>query len=414
MPREVYTACRHCGKPLVREFVDLGTSPLANSYLKPEQLHQMEPCYPLRVFVCDGCFLVQLPEVQSPHEIFSEYAYFSSYSDSWLEHAREYTRAMVDRFEFGSSHRVIEVASNDGYLLRHFKDRGIPVMGVEPAKNVATAAESVGIPTLTKFFGRQTALEMVQAGHRADLLIGNNVLAHVPDINDFVEGLRIALNPGGLITMEFPHLLTLIEENQFDTIYHEHFSYLSFMTVCTILASRGLLVFDVEELPTHGGSLRVYACHSEDASRSISPRVSNLLDKEKVAGLADIHHYTTFGESVKRIKLSILEFMIRAKREGKNIIGYGAPAKGNTLLNYCGIRTDFIDYTVDKNPHKQGHYLPGTHIPIYAPEKIRETRPDILIVLPWNLKDEIVDQMSYVRDWDGRFVVLIPHVEVIS
>jgi len=404
--------CRYCGRPLEHTFVDLGMSPLANSYLKPEQLHQMEPYYPLCVYVCDSCYLVQLPEFQSPEHIFSDYAYFSSYSESWLQHAKEYTGLMIDRFGFGPRNHIVEIASNDGYLLQYFKERGIPVLGIEPAKNVASAAQEAGIPTLVKFFGTQTALDLVAAGERADLLIGNNVLAHVPVINDFVRGMKVFLNPRGIITMEFPHLMRLIAENQFDTIYHEHFSYFSFMSVTAIFAAHGLVIFDVEELPTHGGSLRIYACHAEDTSRSVSGRVSDLLEREQTAGFAKLEYYVSFGERVKETKFNILNFMIQAKKEGKNIAGYGAPAKGNTLLNFCGIRTDFIDYTVDRSPHKQGHFLPGTHIPIYAPEKVNESKPDYVVILPWNLKEEIMEQMSHIRGWGGKFVVLIPEMKV--
>jgi len=404
--------CRFCQTPLKYSFVDLGVSPMSNSYLKPEQLHKMEPYYPLCVYVCDSCYLVQLPEFQSPEDIFSDYAYFSSYSESWLKHAREYTDLMIDRFGFGPHNHVVEIASNDGYLLQYFKECGIPVLGIEPAKNVAKAAQEAGIPTLAKFFGTRTALELAAEGKHADLLIGNNVLAHVPDINDFVKGMKIILNPRGIITMEFPHLMRLIEENQFDTIYHEHFSYFSFITVRSIFAFHGLEIFDVEELPTHGGSLRIYACQAEDRSQPVSKRVSELLERERAAGFADLNYYASFGEKVRETKRNILDFMVRAKREGKSIAGYGAPAKGNTLLNFCGVRTDFIDYTVDRSPHKQGHFLPGTHIPIYAPEKVKETKPDYLLILPWNLKEEIMEQMSQIREWGGQFVVFIPKVTV--
>jgi SAM-dependent methyltransferase len=406
--------CRYCGKSLEHTFVDLGMSPLANSYLKPEHLHQMEPYYPLCVYVCDSCYLVQLPEFQSPENIFSDYAYFSSYSESWLKHARTYTDMMMDRFSFNPYNHVVEIASNDGYLLQYFKRRGIRVTGIEPAENVARAARGAGIPTIVKFFGTQTAVDLVAEGKGADLLIGNNVLAHVPAIDDFVKGMKIILNPQGIITMEFPHLMRLIEENQFDTIYHEHFSYFSFMSVTTIFASHGLVIFDVEELPTHGGSLRIYACHAGNTSRPVHGRVSDLLERERAAGFADLEYYVSFSERVKETKFNILNFMIEAKREGKNIAGYGAPAKGNTLLNFCGIRTDFIDYTVDRSPHKQDHFLPGTHIPIYAPEKVKETKPDYLLILPWNLKEEIMEQMAYIREWRGQFAVFIPEVRVYS
>ncbi len=404
--------CRFCETPLEHTFVDLGVSPLANSYLKTEQLQQMEPFYPLHVYVCKNCHLVQLPLAQSPEEIFSDYAYFSSYSESWLKHAKTYTEQMVKRFGFGPHSQIVEIASNDGYLLQYFKEKSIPVLGIEPAKNVAEAAQKAGIPTIVKFFGTQTARELATEGKYADLLLGNNVLAHVPDLNDFLKGMKIIIKPQGVITMEFPHLMRLMKENQFDTIYHEHFSYFSFITVEKIFASHGLTIFDVDELSTHGGSLRIYARHVEDIAKPVSQRVTALKNREESAGFRLLENYFSFSEKVKETKRKILTFLIEAKRNGKSIAGYGAPAKGNTLLNYCGIRTDFIDYTVDRSPHKQSHYLPGTHIPIYNPDKIRETKPDYLIILPWNLKEEIVEQMSYIRDWRGKFVVFIPEVRV--
>ncbi|WP_347275206.1 class I SAM-dependent methyltransferase [Candidatus Kuenenia sp.] len=405
--------CRFCKTPLHHSFLDLGLSPLSNSYLSAEQLQQPETFYPLHAYVCEGCYLVQLPVFESPENIFSEYAYFSSYSESWLKHAKTYTGLMIERFGINSQSRVIEIASNDGYLLRYFKDRGIPVLGIEPAKNVARAAQDKGIPTISEFFGTQTAGKLASEGKYADLLLGNNVLAHVPDLNDFVKGLKIILKPNGVITMEFPHLMRLIDGNQFDTIYHEHFSYFSLITVDNIFASHGLTLFDVNELPTHGGSLRIYARHTKDASKPIDRKVTDLKNKEESLGYAHLEHYFSFSEKVKETKRKILAFLIESRRNGKSIVGYGAPAKGNTLLNYCGIRTDFIDYTVDRSPHKQGYYLPGTHIPIYNPDKINETKPDYLLILPWNLKEEIMEQMSYIRDWGGRFVVFIPEVEVL-
>lgn len=406
--------CRFCGAPLREIFVDLGASPLANSYLEPEHLRRPEPFYPLCVYVCGECFLVQLPEEERPEAIFTDYAYFSSYSESWLRHARTYAEAMVDRFGFGPEHRVIEVASNDGYLLRWFRDQGVPVLGIEPARNVAEAAESAGIPTLVRFFGTQTARDLAAEGTRADLLVGNNVLAHVPDLNDFVEGLKILLAPRGVLTMEFPHLLRLMDEDQFDTIYHEHYSYFSFLAVRKVFASHGLTLFDVEELPTHGGSLRIYARHDEDGSKPAGERVADLLAREEAAGLTYLDTYRSFAERVESVKRGLLRFLIQAKEEGKSIAGYGAPAKGNTLLNYCGIRSDFLDYTVDLSPHKQGRYLPGTRVPIFAPDRIRETRPDYILILPWNLKEEIMAQMSDVRSWGGKFVVAIPEVRVFE
>jgi SAM-dependent methyltransferase len=406
--------CRFCGASLSHVFVDLGASPLANSYLEPEDLGRAEPFYPLCVYVCDQCFLVQLPEEERAEAIFSDYAYFSSYSESWLRHAATYAQAMVERFGLGPGHQVVEIASNDGYLLRWFKERGIPVLGIEPARNVAAAAEEAGIPTLVKFFGEATARELAAAGMRADLLVGNNVLAHVPDLNDFVAGLKILLAPSGVLTMEFPHLLRLMEEDQFDTIYHEHYSYFSFTTVRKVFAAHGLTLFDVEELPTHGGSLRIYARHDDDLAKVIDEQVGDLLAREEAAGLERLETYSSFGEQVQRVKRGLLQFLIRTKEEGRSVAAYGAPAKGNTLLNYCGIRTDFLDYTVDRSPHKQGRYLPGTRIPIHAPDRLRETRPDYVLILPWNLKEEIVEQMADVRSWGGRFVVAIPEVRILE
>ena len=405
--------CRFCETPLRYTFADLGMSPLSNSYLKPEDLQKMEPFYPLHVYICENCYLVQLPEFQSPEKIFRDYAYFSSYSETWLNHAKVYAQLMIDRFGFTTKSHVIEIASNDGYLLRYFKEKNIPVLGVEPAHNVAQVATAAGIPTMVKFFSVETAKELVNEGKQADLLVGNNVLAHVPDLNDFVEGMKIVLKPRGVITMEFPHLMRLMEENQFDTIYHEHFSYFSLITVEKVFNAHGLTLFDVEELSTHGGSLRIYACHTEDTSKPIDKRMSELRDREKNAGFRNMHHYLSFADRVRETKRNILDFLIRVKREKKSIVGYGAPAKGNTLLNYCGVSTDFIDYTVDRNPHKQGHYLPGSHIPIYSPNKIKDTKPDYLLILPWNLKEEIMGQMSHVRDWGCKFLLLIPDVEVI-
>jgi hypothetical protein len=407
-------ACRFCGSPLSEIFVDLGASPLANSYLEPEELGKAEAFYPLCVYVCGECLLVQLPEAERPEAIFSDYAYFSSYSDSWLRHARTYTEAVIDRFGLGAGHQVIEIASNDGYLLRWFRERGIPVLGVEPAGNVAAAAEAAGIPTVVRFFGEAAARELVAAGKRADLLVGNNVLAHVPGLNDFVAGLKILLAPAGVLTMEFPHLLRLMAEDQLDTIYHEHYSYFSFATVRRVFAAHGLTLFDVEELPTHGGSLRIYARHDEDGSKPVGERVADLLAREEAAGLGRLETYRSFGERARRVKWGLLRFLIAAREAGKSIAGYGAPAKGNTLLNYCGIRTDFLDYTVDRSPHKQGRYLPGVRIPIHGPDRLRETRPDYVLILPWNLKEEIVEQMADVRSWGGRFVVAIPEVEILE
>lgn len=405
--------CRFCEAPLHSIFADLGVSPLSNAYLRPEQLDGMEPFFPLTTYVCDQCFLVQLPAVETPENIFSDYAYFSSFSETWLRHAEEYTLRMRERFGLGVSHRVVEIASNDGYLLQFFHAAGVPVLGVEPAANVAKAAQEKGIPTVVRFFGEETAKELASEGHTADLLLGNNVLAHVPDLNDFVAGMRVLLKPDGILTMEFPHLLRLMDENQFDTIYHEHFSYFSFVTVEQVFARHGLTLFDVEELPTHGGSLRIYGRHRANDALPVSERVGELREREKQRGLTRMETYGAFAEQVRETKRQLLEFLIAAKREGKRIVGYGAPAKGNTLLNYCGIRTDFLDYTVDRSPHKQGLFLPGTRIPIYAPEKIAETRPDYVLILPWNLRAEIMEQMSHIREWGGQFVVPIPRVEAL-
>lgn len=363
--------------------------------------------------MCDNCFLVQLIEFESPENIFSDYAYFSSYSDTWLKHAKNYVDKISNLFNINASSYVVEIASNDGYLLQYFIEKGIPVLGIEPAANVAEVAKQKGIPTEVVFFGTNTARRLLLEGKSADLIVGNNVLAHVPALNDFVEGLKILLKPRGVITMEFPHLMRLIDEAQFDTIYHEHFSYFSFLAVEKVFAAHGLTIFNVEKLPTHGGSLRIYAKHHEDNTKAIFERVSELKKLENDAGYTNINHYLTFAEKVKSIKRDILNFLIKAKEEDKTIVGYGAPAKGNTLLNYCGIGVDFIDYTVDKSPHKQGRYLPGSRIPIESPDKVRETKPDYLFILPWNIKDEIMDQMSFIREWNGKFVVPIPKVTVL-
>jgi SAM-dependent methyltransferase len=403
----------HCKRPLTHTFVDLGMSPLCESYLQLEKLNSMEPFYPLHVYVCDGCFLVQLEEYVTPEHIFTEYAYFSSYSDSWVAHMRRYAAMISERLHLGKESFVVEVASNDGYLLQHFVEMGIPVLGIEPAANVAKVAVEKGVPTLVKFFGETTARELRDQGRQADLICGANVLAQVPDPNDFVKGLRILLKPGGTVTVEFPHLLKLMAENQFDTIYHEHFSYFSWISAKRIFASQGLTPFDVEELPTHGGSLRVYAKHAEDP-RPVSERATELERREIAAGLMRLDAYAGFAEQVKETKRKLLDFLIGIRRAGKKIAGYGAPGKGNTLLNYCGVRTDFIDFTVDRSPYKQGKFLPGTHIPIHPPEKIREARPDYLLILPWNFKDEIMGQMAHIREWGGKFVVPIPEVRVFG
>lgn len=406
------SCCRFCATPLEHTFVDLGMSPLSNAYLTTQQTLRMEPFYPLHAFVCEACFLVQLEEFESPQRIFCDYAYFSSYSDSWVEHARHYALTMMARLKLGAASQVVEIASNDGYLLRHFREQGVSVLGVEPAANVAAVAQQLGIPTRAEFFGVDCATRMAGENLCADLLIGNNVLAHVPDINDFVGGLKILLKADGVITMEFPHLLRLMQGNQFDTIYHEHFSYLSLLAVEKVFAAHGLALFDVEELPTHGGSLRIYARHAEDQSKPAMDAIGQLREQERQAGLDKLRTYSTFAESVKETKRGLLDFLIAAKRAGKTVVGYGAPAKGNTLLNYCGIRNDFLDYTVDRSPHKQGKFLPGTHIAVHHPDKIRETRPDYLLILPWNIKDEVMEQMADIKDWGGQFVLPIPKVEI--
>jgi C-methyltransferase C-terminal domain/Putative zinc binding domain/Methyltransferase domain len=405
--------CRFCGAGLRHTFVDLGMSPLCETILERAQLNQMEAFYPLHVFICDQCFLVQLQEYVTPENIFSEYAYFSSYSDTWLAHAKAYTKLMIECFKLNGQSQIVELASNDGYLLQYFVEAGIPVLGIEPAANVAKVAIAKGVPTLVKFFSAELAEQLVRDDDtQADLLLGNNVLAQVPDLRSFVKGMKILLKPQGIITLEFPHLMRLIQENQFDTIYHEHFSYFSFLTVEKILAEFGLTVFDVAELPTHGGSLRIYARHEQDYSRPVTLRARELAEREERAGFTRLETYFSFAEKVKETKRKILDFLIRVKREGKSVVGYGAPGKGNTLLNYCGIRSDFLDYTVDRNPYKHGKFLTGTHIPVFDTGKIRETKPDYVLILPWNLKKEISEQLSYVREWGGKLVVPIPELEI--
>lgn len=405
--------CRFCNSALEHTFVDLGMSPLCQTHIAPGQLSDMESFYPLHAYVCDQCFLVQLQEFVAPENIFSEYAYFSSFSDSWVDHAKRYAEMAAQRFGLGKDSRVVEIASNDGYLLQHFVAMGIPVLGVEPAANVADVAIKKGVPSVVKFFGRETAAQLAGEPGQADLLLGNNVLAHVPDLNDFVAGMKILLKPDGVITMEFPHLLRLMESNQFDTIYHEHFSYFSFYTVEQVFAAHGLVLFDVEELGTHGGSLRIYGRHAADMSKAVSGRVTELRQREIARGFDTLDTYRGFGEQVKETKRKLLAFLIEAKRAGKSVVGYGAPGKGNTLLNYCGIREDFLDYTVDRNPYKQGKFTPGTRIPIFDPSKIRETKPDYVLILPWNLKDEIAGQMAFIREWGGQLVTPIPEVEIL-
>lgn len=406
--------CRSCGLAAQHLFVDLGMSPLCQTHIREDQLNHMERFYPLRAYVCPHCFLVQLEEFVAPADIFSEYAYFSSYADSWVEHARRYCELVTERFALGRGSRVIEIASNDGYLLQHFVARGVSVLGVEPAANVAAAALQKGVPTAIKFFGTQTAKELLQQFGRPDLLIGNNVLAHVPNLNDFIAGMKLLLAERGVITMEFPHLLELMQQNQFDTIYHEHFSYFSFTTASAAFRRHDLVAFDVERLPTHGGSLRIYVRHAADAAKPVTPRAMQLLALEESAGLGRLTTYDAFAEQVRETKRALLEFLIEAKRAGKRIVGYGAPGKGNTLLNYCGIGTDFLDFTVDRNPYKQGKYTPGSRIPILPPERLVAAQPDYILILPWNLKEEILATVGRTPGLRARFLVPIPRVELVS
>jgi hypothetical protein len=405
--------CRLCGAQLATTFVDLGMSPLCESFLRGDQIDEMENYFPLRALVCDECFLVQLQEYVKPAHIFSEYAYFSSYSTSWVEHARRYCESVVARFGLGPNSSVVEIASNDGYLLQHFLPLGVPVLGVEPAANVAEAARCKNVPTLVEFFGLSLARRLVLGGRPADLIIGNNVLAQVPDLNDFTAGMACLLASDGVITLEFPHLERLVEQNQFDTIYHEHFSYFSLITVDRLARRHGLKIFDVEQIATHGGSLRVYLCH-QDSGHAISPQVDALLNHEREIGFEQIGTYVRFAANVHHTKRQLLSFLIECKERGAKICGYGAPGKGNTLLNYCGIGTDFLDFTVDRNPYKHGRYTPGMHIPIHPVSAIDEARPDYLLILPWNLKDELVEQMSHVGAWGCKMIVPIPNVEVID
>jgi 2-polyprenyl-3-methyl-5-hydroxy-6-metoxy-1,4-benzoquinol methylase len=400
--------CRFCSAALERTFVDLGMSPLCETYPSPADLNGGEVYYPLHVYVCDHCFLVQLDQYESPEHIFSDYAYFSSYSDSWLQHAEQYCVTMMTRLGLSAESFVVEVASNDGYLLQYFVQRNVPVLGIEPAANVAKVAIAKGVPTLVRFFSTQLAQELAAEGRCADLVLGNNVLAQVPDVNNFVEGLQVLLKPQGVLTLELPHLLRLMERNEFDTIYHEHFSYFSLLTMMRILEAHGLHVFDVEELTTHGGSLRVYACRAQDHTHAIAPSVWQVIVEEKRAGLASVEGYERFALQVQQTKWALVDFLLTAARQGKAVAGYGAPGKSATLLHYCGIGKDLIAYTVDRNPYKQGRFLPGSHIPIYHPDRIRRTKPDYVVILPWNLQDEIMQQLQYIREWGGRFVVPIP------
>ena len=406
-------SCRFCDTRLTHTLCDLGMSPLCESILAADETNQMEPFYPLKVWVCHQCLLVQLEQYVSAEHIFTEYAYFSAFSTAWLEHARNYVTMITSRLGLGPTSQVIELASNDGYLLQYFVERGIPALGIEPAANVAEAARKRGVETLVRFFGRELGAELAAAGKRADLVIGNNVLAQVPDVNSFVAGIAAVLAPTGTATLEFPHLQRLIEGNQFDTIYHEHFGYFSLLAVEAIFAAHGLTIHDVEELWTHGGSLRIYARPTADTSRAVGPRVTALRAREEALGFRDMATYAAFEERVRETKRRILELLIAAKRAGKRIAGYGAPGKGNTLLNYCGIRTDFLDFTVDRNPYKHGRFLPGTHIPCFAPDKIDAEKPDYIFILPWNLKDEIMKQLAHTRAWGAQFIIPIPEPQIV-
>jgi SAM-dependent methyltransferase len=406
------TGCRFCGAGLRRTFVDLGLSPLCETYPAAADLNRGETYYPLHVYVCEKCWLVQLQEYETPEQIFSDYAYFSSFSDSWLKHCDKYCEAMKTRFGLGKQSFVVEVASNDGYLLQYFVSRDVPVLGIEPAANVAKVAEQKGVPTLVRFFGTALAKDLAAEGRCADLVLGNNVLAQVPDLNDFVEGLKVLLKPEGVLTLEFPHLLQLIQLNEFDTIYHEHFSYFSLLSTIRIMEAHGLKVFDVEELKSHGGSLRVYACRAESQSHPLTANVAKVLADEARAELDKTEGYESFARQVKATKFALVDFLLQAAKQGKRVAGYGAPGKSATLLHYCGIGKDLIEYTVDRSPYKQGRLIPGNHIPIHHPDRIRETKPDYVVILPWNLKDEIMEQLQFIRQWGGRFVVPIPKVAV--
>jgi C-methyltransferase C-terminal domain/Putative zinc binding domain/Methyltransferase domain len=407
--------CRFCKTELEHVFIDLVNSPASNSFLTKEQLNEPETFYPLKVYTCHHCFLVQVDEYKKSDAIFdSNYAYFSSYSTSWLAHAEKYTDMMIERFGFNESSQVIEIASNDGYLLRYFKEKNIPVMGIEPTANTAEVAVGKGIKTIVEFFGVELADRL--ANHwevKADLLLGNNVLAHVPDIVDFVGGMKIILADTGVITMEFPHLMQLVDNNQFDTIYHEHFSYLSCHTVKQIFEAADLELFDVDEIPTHGGSLRIYAKHKEDSSKEVTGNVAAVLKKEVDKGMTGLSYYDNFQQKALQVKLDITSFLIEQKKAGKKVAAYGAAAKGNTLLNYCGIKNDLIEYVVDANPHKQSKWMPASHIPIVNEEYLKANKPDFVIILPWNLKDEITAQLSYIKQWGGSFVIPIPKLHLV-
>lgn len=404
--------CRFCGNPLETLFADLGATPLSNSFITQEELHRAEAHFPLHAFVCGQCLLVQVEEFEAPEKIFDEYIYFSSYSDSWLAHCRAYAAKMIPALGLSQKALVVEVASNDGYLLQYFKEAGVGVLGIEPAHTVAEAAEAKGIPTRSIFFNEQTARQLQAEGVEADLMVAKNVLAHVPDIGSFVAGFRHVLKAEGVLTVEFPHLLNLIEQLQFDTIYHEHFSYLSLSVVRRIFAAHGLRVYDVEEVATHGGSLRIFVCHESDATHPEAPAIAQLCEKERKSGLEDLRSYETFQRRVVEAKNGLLTFLIECSRNGKSVAGYGAPAKGNTLLNFCGVGPEYLPYTVERSPHKQGRFLPGSRIPIYGLEKISETRPDYVLILPWNLEQEIRETMAHIQEWGGKFVTAIPEIRI--
>lgn len=405
--------CRHCGALLSRVFCDLRATPPSNSFLRLEDLSKAEVSFPLTTYVCDACTLVQLPEHASAASIFDDYVYFSSFSDSWLAHAKAYCEMIVERQALGSGSLVVELASNDGYLLQYMKARGIPILGIDPSRTVAKAAEEKGVPTVVDFFGVRLAEKLVSEGRRPDLILGNNVLAHVPDVNDFVAGMAKLLKPSGIVTMEFPHVVRLVEGMQFDTIYHEHFSYFSLHTAERIFAKQGLTLFDVDEIPTHGGSLRIYARHAANEALSVTQRVADLKTRESSGGYDHPDGYDGFEPNVRKVKRDLLRCLIELRETGKTVIGYGAPAKGNTLLNYCGVGVDLLEYTVDRNPMKQGRFLPGVRIPVKAPELIAADKPDYVLILPWNIKDEVVDQLAFIRDWGGRFITPIPNLQVI-
>ncbi|MGN6400393.1 MAG: methyltransferase domain-containing protein [Flavisolibacter sp.] len=406
--------CRFCKSELTNVFIDLGNSPASNSFLTKEQLNEPETFYPLKVYTCSNCFLVQIDEYKKSDSIFDDqYVYFSSYSKSWLAHAKNYTEMMVERFSYTSASQIMEIASNDGYLLQYFKEKNIPVLGIEPTTNTAEVAIGKGIETVTRFFGTVLAKELAAAGKKADLLLGNNVLAHVPNIVDFVAGMKIILKENGIITMEFPHLMQLVENNQFDTIYHEHFSYLSFYTVKQIFESQGLSIFDVDEIPTHGGSLRIYAKHVEDTSKQITPKVAAMLQEELSKGMNTPSYYSNFQKKAFAVKLSFIDFLITQRKADKKVAAYGAAAKGNTLLNYCGVKNDLIDYVVDANPNKQNKWLPASHIPVVDEQYLKKMKPDCVVVFPWNIKEEIIKQLDYINEWNGKFVIPIPQLEVI-